>query len=228
MFLDVFLSGSNDSVVVSIRDVYIDDKFVVDVARVFSGCVDRVVIYGSLGGSEVKEFLRMYLDRWSLYNESVIGYIDRKAVEIFSKYGELDTFFGLHASIRRGFEKALTIVVQADIQPSYDDIVEFIGAVRDVVPMNIPIVLCFYDSPDVAPLVEGQDGDGVSGGSSSGDTGFNQPVGNEHLEGSRALDEVGSSTGGYTTLWINVMAVVGASVLVYLLLDALFRMSGRA
>ncbi len=228
--LDVFLSGSNDSVVVSIRDEFIDEKFVMDAARVFSGCVDEVVIYGALGGSEVEEFFRMYLDRWTPYNESVIGYIDGKAVEIFSKYGELDTFFGLHASIRRGFERALTIVVQADIRPSYNDIIEFIRAVRDVVPMNIPIVLCFYDSPDVAPLVEGRDGDGVLISSFSEDEGVNQPIksGGDDLIGSKAVDEFSWPTGGYPNLWVIVMAVVGVSILIYLSLDALFKISGGA
>ncbi len=228
--LDVFLSGSNYSVVVSIRDEFIDEKFVMDAARIFSGCVDKVVIYGALGGSEVEEFFRMYLDRWAPYNGSVIGYIDGKAVEIFSKYGELDTFFGLRASIRRGYEKALTIVVQADIRPTYDDIKRFIMAVREVVPMNIPIVLCFYDSPDVAPLVEGQDGKSTSSSSSSGDEELDQSIEPDegYLEDSNDNDGFDPLNGGYPNLWLIVMAVVGASILIYLFLDALFKISGGA
>ncbi|GEM_PF-4019910 len=153
---DLEISRSNYTVMIFVKDEFISDGFIDESANIFGGCIDKVLIYGTIGGKNVIDYAEKNLDRWIPYNESVIGYIDRKAVEVFSKYGELGTFFGLHASIRLGYERALLIVIQSDIKPKYSDIVTFISAVRDVVPTDIPIILSFHRSPNIQPLIDEQ------------------------------------------------------------------------
>ncbi len=109
-------------------------------------CVERVEVYATLGSMSTVEYLRDVLGPVQLDEDSVIRQIDNVAVQIFSRYGEIDTFLGLHASIRIGLGMTLHIVIQGDIQPSMEDIRAFAAYVREVIPGDYPLVIAFNKS----------------------------------------------------------------------------------
>ncbi len=149
----VKVSFNNGSGVLEISVVWggLEKDLVGRVVSSLPRCVERVEVYATLGSMSTVEYLRDVLSPTQPGEDSVIERIDDMAVEIFSRYGKIDTFLGLHASIRIGLEMTLLIVIQGDIQPSMEDIKAFAAYVREAIPGDYPLVIAFNKS-EIEPL----------------------------------------------------------------------------
>jgi len=177
------VSFHNDSGVLEIYVVWsqLEKDSLYDAVSSLPSCVSAVKVYATLGDTDTVEYLTGVLGTWQSGEASVINQIDGEAVRIFSKYGEIETFYGLHASVRMGPEMTLSIVVQADIRPSLEDIEEFVTMVREAVPGDYPLILAF-NKTELSPLVMEDEASGGSDAAGAREEGLDGDVSIEESE----------------------------------------------